>query len=403
MKKKIIMIIFSLVTIVLSYNIYKLFITKHTVNYKANKYEITESYYKNNSGHFYDIVIKNAKLSITYTLNENLRKQKKIIEEIKTYRNNDVICIQPIYKKSKNNNLYCTLDNRQVSNYYLESTENAAYEEILSKLKISIKDKKETKNTYKKLTVYQNNISDTQTYVIWDYKGIYLLNKAKTNYQKILDYDLYDNIMATVTTNYFVLFENTSVNGIKTVYYYDLNKEKLYSFDLNITLEKDSYINGTLDNEVYVTDLKNKKQYKIIINKKKIVEVDEDQTNYFTYDNNKKINLSKSDYFLEKQLFNNKLLTNEEITSSGELKKEYNYYYFYENNRFYKALDNNLKYPILLFEMNDISDWYIVDRGIVLVKEDTLYYYDDMVGLNKILESNELKYNYKNIYYLWKN
>ena len=209
--------------------------------------------------------------------------------------------------------------------------------------------------------------------------------------------------MATTTKDYFVIFENTSVDGIKKVYYYDMNKEKLNVYKPKIVLSKNSYINGVINNYIYVTDLKEKKEYKIDIRKEKIEEVDEDQTNYFIYDNNKKVKLSKSDYFLDKQLFNNKLLKNEKVTDTNQLRKEYNYYYFYKNNKFYKVMDNNLKNQILLFELEGIEDWYIIDRAIILVKEGTLYYYDDSNGLKEILTSNELKYNYENIYYLWKN
>ncbi|MBQ6323456.1 MAG: hypothetical protein IJI22_01350, partial [Bacilli bacterium] len=362
----------------------------------------SETYHKNNY-HSYDIIIKKDKLTFSYTLNENLKKQKKIIKSIKSYKSNNLICIMPIYKKKLKRTLYCTINNQQVSNYYLEESSNEDYQKILNKLKIKQKKEEIIKTKYKKIDIYQNNILKNHKYIIWNYKGFYVIAKEKSNYQKVFDYDLYDNIMATTTKDYFVIFENTSVDGIKKVYYYDMNKEKLNVYKPKIVLSKNSYINGVINNYIYVTDLKEKKEYKIDIRKEKIEEVDEDQTNYFIYDNNKKVKLSKSDYFLDKQLFNNKLLKNEKVTDTNQLRKEYNYYYFYKNNKFYKVMDNNLKNQILLFELEGIEDWYIIDRAIILVKEGTLYYYDDSNGLKEILTSNELKYNYENIYYLWKN
>lgn len=402
MRKKISMLLFLIILVILIYNINKLLITTHNINYKINKYSVSETYHKNNY-HSYDIIIKKDKLTFSYTLNENLKKQKKIIKSIKSYKSNNLICIMPIYKKKLKRTLYCTINNQQVSNYYLEESSNEDYQKILNKLKIKQKKEEIIKTKYKKIDIYQNNILKNHKYIIWNYKGFYVIAKEKSNYQKVFDYDLYDNIMATTTKDYFVIFENTSVDGIKKVYYYDMNKEKLNVYKPKIVLSKNSYINGVINNYIYVTDLKEKKEYKIDIRKEKIEEVDEDQTNYFIYDNNKKVKLSKSDYFLDKQLFNNKLLKNEKVTDTNQLRKEYNYYYFYKNNKFYKVMDNNLKNQILLFELEGIEDWYIIDRAIILVKEGTLYYYDDSNGLKEILTSNELKYNYENIYYLWKN
>ena len=54
-----------------------------------------------------------------------------------------------------------------------------------------------------------------------------ILKNNSYSYQKILNEDLYDNIMSTIVDKYYVLFENTSVNGIEKVYYYDLEKEIL--------------------------------------------------------------------------------------------------------------------------------------------------------------------------------
>lgn len=402
MKKKIVTIFFLIVLVLLSYKIYKLFITEHNISYKINGYKIKEAFHKDLK-HHYDIIIEKKDFSVTYTLNKNLKKQKKVIKKINNYKSNNVTCILPIYKKNIEKTLYCTIDGNQVSNYYLEKSNNQDYKKIISKAKVHEISKKSTKTNYKKIKVYQKNISNNEHYIIWDYKGIYILNKEKLHYQKILNEDLYDNIMATIAGKFFVIFDNRSVDGIKQVFYYDLEKEKLHSFNLDIVLSKKSYINGVIDDEIYITDLKAKKEYKIDISKKEIIEVDEDQTNYFIYENGNKKHLSKSDYFLDNQLFSNKLLTNKEITNSGELRKEYNYYYYYENNIFYKVLENNLAHPITLFKLNNISDWYIVDRGVILIKDDTLYYYDDENGLKEILISNELKYNYKNIYYLWKN
>ena len=398
--KRILLVAFLLVLV---YGGYKLLIVEHDFTYKINKYKIHEHFYINKN-HFYDMTIVNNKNNYTYTLNKKLSKQKRIIKSIKTYKSNNLVCIIPIYKKDIDLDIYCNLDNEQVSKDYLVKTYNKDFDKILEKAKkykINLPSSSNTKKKYKKLTVYQNNILDNYNYYVWNYKGIIVLNNKELKYQKVLNYDLYDSVMATSIDRYYVIFENTNVNGIENIYYYDSKKNKLNTFKLKDKLDKDSYINGVVDNYIYVTDRKNKKEYKINISKQKIEQVD-DNLNYIVYENNKKKKLSKSDFFMNDQYFDNVFIKDKKITDSLELIKEGNYYYYFKDNRIYRVLDTNKKYKILLLELEDIKEWKVYDNTIIIMARDSIYTYTDQEGLRKIIKSNELKYNYKNIYKIGK-
>ncbi len=386
--KKIKYILIIIVLFLLIFFIYKLSIKEFSTSYKVDKYNIKESFYINNKKHIYNININNK---YTYTIIKNINKNKKIIKNIKSYKKNNISCIVPIYKKDSIKEIYCLKDKVQVSNYYLLEEKNKDYLEILDKAKINYTEKKEIESNYKKITIY-NNLDNNREYIIWNYKGIYIIGKDKTKYIKILNYDIYDNIMSTVNSRYFVLFENSKVTGIENIYYYDLMKDKLKSFKLEKKLDKDSYINGIYNDLIFVTDNKNKKQYAINISKEEIKEVGNEDNNYIIYTNNKKELLNKSDFFLEKQLFNNKLIDNKI--------KEYDYTYQLKGNELYRNLEGYNKE--LLFELENISEWNIYDRDILLVSDGILYLYNDEYGLVKILSSNELKYNYKDIVRIWK-
>ena len=372
-------------------------IKEHDVFYNINKYKIHEHFYINKD-HFYDITITKNKENYTYTINKNLSKDKRIIKSIKTFKSNNLICIVPIYKKDLDLNIYCNLNNEQVSNDYLLKTYNKDFKVIkkkVKKYKIKYPKSYTTKTNYKKLSVFQKNILKDDNYYIWNYKGVYSLSKNKLNYKKILNYDLYDNIMSTTVKNYYVLFENNSVNGIKKVYVYNSNNN-LTSFKLDKVISKDSYINGVVDNLIYVTDRKEKKEYTVDIFSKKIKQID-NNLKYIVYENDKKKTLSKSDYFMEDQLFN-KFIVDNKITDSRELIKVGNYYYYFENSKIYKVLDTNKKYRTLLLELEDIKEWNVYDNKIIIMANDIIYSYTEENGLRKIIKSNELKYNYKNIY-----
>lgn len=398
--KKIILVIFLLVLV---YFGYKILIKEHEVSYKIDKYNIKEHFYINKS-HYYDLIINKDKLNYTYTLNKNLSKEKRIIKSIKTYKSNNLVCIVPIYKDDIESNVYCNLDNEEVSIDYLIKTYNNDFKKIkkkIKKYKIEYPSSSKVYKKYKNNTVFQNNILDNYNYYIWTYKGILVLNNKELKYQKVLNYDLYDNIMAISIDRYYVIFENTDVNGIENIYYYDSRKNKLNTFKLKEKLSKDSYINGIVDNIIYVTDRKNKKEYKINIYKQTIIQVDDD-INYIIYENNQKKTLSKSDFFKNDQYFDNKQIRDNKVTDSLELIKENNYYYYYKNNRIYKALDTNKKYSKLLLELDDIKEWKVYNNTIVIMARDTIYQYTEKEGLRKIVKSNELKYNYKNIYKIGK-
>ena len=387
MKKKIKSIFLLLVIIIICHYGFKLLIVEHNFSYKVNNYKIDEHFYMR-KGHHYDIIITNKKENYTYTIDKNLSKKKRIIKDIKEYKSNNLKCIIPIYKKDIDNNIYCNLDNNQVSNDYLLKSNNTDFDKIkkkIKKYKIKLPSSDDTKKKYKKLYVYNKNI-DNNNFYVWNYKGIYVLNN-ENNYIKILDYDLYDNIMSCVVDKYYVLFENTSVNGIENIYYYDSKKDKLNVFKLKEKLDKDSYINGVVDNLIYVTDRRNKKEYTIDIRKKKIKEIDDEQSSYIIYKNNKQKNLSKSDFLIKDQYF--------EKTNS-------NYKYFIKDNKIYKKLKGT-KNNILLLELNDIVEWKAIDDEIIILVDNTIYYYNDSTGLRKILKNNELRYNYKNIYNIGKN
>ena len=381
--------------------IYKMTIKHHEVKYKIGKYQINELFQITNKKHSYQFIITKGKDKYSYSINNNAHKRKKIIKEIKEYKEENIKCIIPIYKNNEELEIYCLKDNIQTSNYYLQEDEN--YQKILKQGKKYYNKKITTYNTkkeYKKISYYPKNIPKEYTILIWDYKGMIGINSKETFYKKFLDYDLYDNIMATTTSRYFVLFENTSVNGIEKIHYYDLIKKKYKVMTLKNKISKDSYINGVINDLIYVTDKKQKKQYTINIKKEKIEEVGNEENQFIKYENGKDQFMNISDFFEKNQYFNNERITNEKITKSTDLVQEGIFYYYREDDSFYRKMNNNNK--ILLFVEPNIESWSVQKEDMILQREDTLYLYNNQIGLQKLLEYNEIKYNSNTIYYVWK-
>lgn len=393
-RKQIKLLVLLIFIILLIPFIRKIFIKEYNIIYEKNNFIINEIYKYENKEHKFEINIKNKEYEITYLLNEDFNKNNEIIKDIKLYQEKDINCILPIYTKNIENKLYCVKDNKQVSNYYLNK--NKDYNNILKQVKKYKIKKLESNNKttkYKNLKIYKNNLKEEDIFTIWDYKGINIIEKNKNKYVKILDYDLYDEIKTIIYDKYFVLFENSHVDGIENIYYYDFKKDKLKLYNPEIIISKDFYINGVVNNLIYVTDNKAKKEYTINLIKKEIEQISK-ANEYITYKDNKFISLTKSDYFMEKQIFSNNKTKNKSISKEEHI-KENNIYYYIEDNKFIRKIED--RNSEILFELENIKDWKIINGKILLISEDILYIYDDNRGLVPIVQSNELNYNYENI------
>lgn len=402
MKKRVKQLIIIILLILIIIFINHIIKTNHKVEYKISNYKIIENFKIVNKEHQYTIKITNKDKVYTYILNKNINKQKQIIKDIKTYKSKNISCIIPIYKNKKiENNIYCLNGKEQVSNYSLQN--NKEYKNILKKAKkynlLSLKESNKT-SKYKKINIYKDNINDNEVYTIWDYRGIYIVKNNNYQYKSIISNDIYDNVMATIVNKYYVIFDNRSVNGIEKIYYYDLEKDKLKEFTPQEKISKTSYINGIYNNDIYVTDQREKKQYKINVNKEKVEEISTNNE-YYLYRNNKETVLDKASFFQENQYFTNYNVENKKIESK-DIKEDLNYYYYRKNSKFYSQIKENKYNSKYLFELSNVDIWQVIDENIFIISDGILYKYNDLEGLKKIVESNELKYNYENIYNYWK-
>ena len=402
------LIILIIIVILLLMFIIKLFKKDHKVNYKINNYNVIEKFYIKDKKHYYNFVIKDSKNNYIYSINKKFNKDKKIIKKIVNVKNKKNICIMPIYKKNIYGNVLCNYEGNIVSIYYLKNNNEELYNKIVKLYKKAGYDirlnNNDTVYKYKKLSIYKKNIDNNQIYTLWNYKGLYLVNNKDTIYKKLLNEDKYENELASLVGKYYVFIDtNKRYNGFK-LYYYDIEKDKLKDFSkTKDKIDDDLYFCGTYKNELYMYDKYHKKQYTFDPYKSKFKKVGDKVKGFYLLKNNK---LELVDYYEFKDTiyFNNKI-SNNKINKLYNAKEVYlldNYYYIYSNDGyFYKVDMNNIKNSIILFKLDNISSFIIRDDNIIITVEDNIYRYDLNNGLLNIINYEEIKYNYNNIFDLY--
>ena len=382
---------------------------EHKVSYRINKYNIIENFVFKDNKHYYNIIIKDSKNEFIYTTNNNYTKDKQIIKNIisETYSKNT--CIMPVYKNNNKGNVLCTYGDKIVSLFYLKSISIDSYNNIIKKFKkdgynVNV-DNKDNIKTYKKLSIYKDNIDNNDMYVLWNYKGLYLINKKETKYRKLLDEDKYENELASLVGKYYVFMDtNNRYNGFK-LYYYDIEKNKLKEYSkTKYKIDDDLYFSGVYNNKLYIYDKYHKKQYVFNPYEGKLKKIGDKVNGFYLLKNN---NLKLVDYYEFKEvIFFNKGIDNNKLDKLYNPKNIYlvnNYYYIYSNDGyFYKVDSNNIKNSIILFKIDNINSFIIRDDKIVISMEDNLYSYDLINGLLNIINYDELKYNFENIFDYYK-
>lgn len=374
----------------------------HEVSYQVyvndKVFKITEIYQKTN-GNTYDIKIESDTEVFNYVIENNYNKQKKIIKKIEYFNENNNSCIYPILDNDEGTYLECFKDNKLY-------TSSSFYDQnFINNIKASLKEKgyqltKEIDITnvkeYQNTTVYTNNIIDNDLITLWTYKGIRTFTKKDSLLKNILSFDKYENNHGYLVDKYYIIpsYLSSKVTEFSKVNVINLETKTVEQIDLVYTLSSDTYINGVVDNKLYYTDPSNLLQIEINPKKKTSRLIGSKDLNGQIYNGSwESINIY--------DFVSNKLLFKKEIPNINYSYKEiiegkYSYYFYNDNGEVYQISKNSLESPILLFKVDNINNFNVVDDTIYYVADDTLYYYSNEDGIVPILKNNDLRYNTTN-------
>lgn len=397
-----------LLTLLMQYIV--VFMTKkHEVKYSIktddNSYMIFEEFDGHDGSNYYFKIEDNDKNVFNFSYSGDLNKQEEIISDIKFFNDDKLKCIFPIYKGDRTNGISCILDEQQVSYTYLKQINNNSIDKFVTKLKkegYKVINETEKKGIEKvgNYVFYKGNIFDNVIFTMWFYKGFYIIRDNEIIEKELLTKDKYENDLAKLVNNFYV-FVNTDDDGLEysEIFVYDIKNGGKATIQLDSPISNFSYFNGVYNNKLYITDIKKKAQYMVNPNLETVSLVGNEEDGFVKLSLDGKLETEKASVFLKDEVyFDNKVETpNTRYDIVDLVRDEHTYYFRTKDNEFYKSFNKELDNPILLFKTDTVSEWKVKNGKIMIIVDNSMLYFDEEYGLLKILENNELKYNYKNI------
>lgn len=409
--KKMITIVFILGALSLLYQFFVLFImNKHEANYSIktdqNSYMLEEDYQKKDGFNIYQLKIEDKdKKVFVASFDKNLNRQSRIIKDIKEYKKDNLYCIAPIFKDKEVENVLCLFNDNQVSLSYLHQIGNQDVDNFINDLKKAGYDVNNEIDKSTNIIKTDNNISiydgldENMFTTIWGYKNLYILNNKEITTKDLLSKDSYFNEYGILCGKYYVIMNSDDPDFI-SFYVVNIKDGGRAKIEFDYAISKNSYFNGIYDGEIYLTDIGYSRQYVINPATEKIEEVGTSKNSkYYDGETLKNVNISYltngKKYFINQRI--DKSIT--DAYKDYSLIESYgSYYYQDQDGKIYQIVGNYSEYKILLFQFNDFKELKLVHNNIYGISKDTIYMYNNSIGLRKVATYRELNYNYKNMY-----
>lgn len=411
MKRIIILFISVLITYLFLKFIIHDFILGHDINYqvkdKKNTFQIKEvlNLKKNQDINNYYFEITKNKTKFIFKTDYNFKKDIKIIEQIKYFKNNSYECLLPIFKNDKIPlDMMCYYDKEL---YFYNSLPKKDQE--LKKFVKNINDiynpndwldnKSNTKKDTS-LTMYPDNIISNHYIALDNYRGIYLIDEDNilTNI-KLFKEDVYETHLKGLINNNFIIANYNDIHDFNQFYIVNITNGKKDEITVNYDISFDSYVNGVYNDSLFVTDRETKTQYEINLKQKEAYITGNQKKGILIIKNNKEKTVelnSKKEY-----KFNNY----QKDKTYNRIDNIAGYYYLYKkvNNNYqvYKAPVENKKYPVYLFETDNIEDIYYIDNYLYFKNKNDVLYYKDDIGIRTLFTNTEYEFNENLKYYVY--
>ena len=367
---KIAFIILLVVIILIIFIIKKSSSKSYSLEYKIDDYDISENYNSKDKVYYYDITYNDLTYSFIYEA--KLNKETKLIKDIDIYedKDEDELCLV-IDSDYIDANPLCSKDD-EVIDYNLVS------DSIKEDMGITNKEEKVIK-THDNYEIY----NEADDLLLWSFKGFNHISNNDVKFIKLFNNDVYSIPITAVVGNYLMIADYEEKYNFSRVYVINLKNDKYDTWKLDYDISFDSYVLGVNDKSVYIMDQKNKIEYELVPEKKKMRVVASNNKKGIIYVDGKEEKISL-----------------DVLSSSRKNFTSYtNYHYSLKNNKLYLTyMDHDNKMRVsdhnvtsIISTHNDVV-YYLVD--------DTLYSYSPSDGETKIIKYAEWAFNYENMIYV---
>ncbi len=412
MKKVIILIIMlGLFALVYQFAVNYLIVIKeseYTIVSGDIEFHVKESFQKEGNKNLYQFNIENksTKDVFNYTIDKDFYRQNLVIKEIKRFDDNNLSCIVPVFKDNSISSIFCKYDNNIVTYSYLKQIGNNSIDNFVNQLKNEGFQSKlfDLDNSFERHEQIDVSLDFPSEYgaTVWygnsfyavqrdKFKEVILFNKKRTsNPYAALAGDHYVTVDTDLTDKYDTLYILNARDGLKDFIY------------LDPVMSNNIYFAGVIGNKVYIVDKTNRKEYEVNATKKTIKEVGNDNLGTaIYYDGKKKLTVGLDEMINQDKYFAVNLDVPELTQKYGNVEiRESNkkYYFKTPTGEVWYVLKKDLDHPVKLFNFPDFKEWKVKGDSVFGISADTVYMYNDQVGLKPIIRDRELTYNYHNIY-----
>jgi len=361
MKKKEskLVIFISILIVIFSTFIYFVFKPyEYKQEYFINEYKVEEKFNKQDK--YYTFTITNGNEKYVYLIENKYSRKRELIQEIQIAKNEDEICILP--KSNK------------IAFYPLCNSDNNIYAYNLSNIKDLDYKYNKIKNfneEYKNIKLNKlNNIS----FLLYNYKGFYLINEKAKKDIKLFDKDMYTIQLIYQQDQYLLVPDYNQSYFFNKIYVINILNGKIKEIDFEYDISYESIFLGSYKNNVYLLDKKEEKEYKINIKKNKIEEIE-----FQTLEENKMVkkDFKKIKPFTTKNIFEYEII-------DGKI------YHVIDNN---KIRISNLDVDKIVSTMKDT---------VYYLSNENLYMYSNQYGEILLISNFEWNFNNTNMIYLYK-
>lgn len=387
-------------------------INKENGNYQVvEKYGVVEQEKESINSYYYEITKDNILFNFRIT-NSSFLGVKAYLNDLKTYEENGISCIYPIFKDDKvHTDVYCNMDNIQYE-YGLLKGKYAGLDNFVNELKtlgyshnawqtsVSVK-------TTGNLKYFNENQFANHYLAVWNFKGIYIVGQNREDVHVLLGTNELNNTLGARVNNYYV-FPNYLVGPqFDTLLITQVQTGRDYQFPLNQKIADNSYIQGSVDGNLYLMDKINKIQYKFNILNRTVEIVGSTNITGVLYRNGLWTSKSVDEMIALNMVFGDdepvvEGLDMTGITNVDNIYGKGGYYYLWSttgsNTKLYRVDKENISKRTLLLDLPNVSDIQYVGSSVFLISNEYIYGYHENYGLKQLVQYDSLKVNKINRY-----